>query len=47
MIFTQKTRHKLTKHGEITRGAETDLGLLHVALWGNTVEIPLRFTMIA
>ena len=46
MIFTWKTRHKLTKHGEITSDSR-DLGLLHVALCGNTIETPLHFTMIA
>ena len=47
MIFTRKTRHKSTKHGEITSVAEADLGLLRVALCGNTIETLLRFTMTA
>ena len=41
MIFTRKTRNVSTKYEEITV-VEGNLGLLHVALCGSTIETPLR-----
>ena len=44
MIFTGKTRHKSTKHGEITSGSRDGSG---TTTCGNTIETTLRFTIIA
>ena len=44
MIFTRKTRHKSTKHSEITSCSR---GVSRTTTCGNTIETPLRLTMIA